>query len=40
MNSWNTWSAHAWPAALLTVVAILLLRVSKHPEVPRGNVVM
>lgn len=40
MISWNVWPAHAWPALLLTAIALVLLRVSKHPKVPRGNAVL
>ena len=40
MISWSLWPAHAWPALLLTIIALVLLRVSKNPKVPRGNAVL
>ena len=30
----------SWPALLLTAIALVLLRVSKDPKLPRGNAVL
>ncbi len=44
MNPWDARLAHAfaqaWPALVLTVIALVLLRASKDPKVPSGDAVL
>lgn len=40
LNSWGTMLAYAWPALLLTVIALALLRCSRDPKIPCGDAVL
>lgn len=40
MSPWGVWVAHAWPALVLTAIALVLLRASRDPKTPRGDAVL
>ena len=40
MSAWTTLLAHAWPAVLLSAIALALLRASRSPGISRGDAVV
>jgi hypothetical protein len=36
----SSWLAYAWPALLLTIIGLVLRRVSRDPKTPRGDAVL